>query len=554
MYSPKTLRSSHTPTGKEKKGPIVFLYKIDFPDNPGKRIKLPKDINELLKVATEVLELTRPAKQIFDENHEPITDIADIENKSNLYISCATPTIDVDDEPLYKSRLPKNYHNTAINLPLIKQPEIKPKREDSLQHQAIAASPNTVKENVRDSLLALYSSLSPEHKAQHPYSDTLQKMTMDTAQSIFEDSLMTQFIGPSSVIIDTPIGQLTNAAIVEKMRTLPIEECKFAIIGPVQSGKSTVLNMMTSIFYQKLLHSQEITNYLVFPINWLIHQIYLDDIPKIYELYIETAITSLKSSHMEYIPILSSLQQWFLSLITIPAFPPLPPIALHFPDFPVQTVTQVAREIHDSWNKSDGFSLFLEQLTTFPTHFAHAFGFTSAVYIFDSFESCGFRISPTERFSASENDVLLSELVCKALQDSPYFVASHDDRGFFNIFNIDGYRTVTTERLINFEEEREIFLIKPSMSLNIYMCHGCPAYCAIYTRLCDMIESANQKLAIKSQFFSLKSTVDSSRKEAIRRELFNLCLLLAAADNENLFDDDNMNVLMGLSEVDLKVH
>lgn len=557
MNSPRTLRSPRQNNTKEPKRPVVYLYKIDFPDNPSKRVRLPKDIPELLKIATDVLELNRPAKQVLDDKSNTITDISKIADQTKLYISCANPTVDVEDEPLYKSRLPKNYSSMGgIKLPTVKQPAPKPKREDAVQHQAIAASPYTVKENLRDSLLALYSSLTPEHKAQLPCSEALQKLQVDTQQFLVEDSLLAQFIGPSSVINNTPLGQQATSIMMNKLKGLRPEDCRFAITGPTQSGKSTLLNIIVSLFYQKLQLSHETQNYLLFPLNWLLHQIYLDDIQKIYGTFISTALNSLRSSHMEYIPIMNSLHQWFISLVTIPAFPPLPPSVLHFTGFPTQTVIQLGRNLHDKWNSRSGFKDFLTSLAHFPNQFAHAFGYKSAVYIFDHFESCGFRISPSERFSESEHDVLLSQLLCEAMDSCPFFVSSQDDGEFFVAFTIQEFNQISTERLITKKDDKEIkeiLIAKPQMSLSIDMCRGCPAYCAMYLHLCDLITEANERAAVKSQFSRLRSVVDMSRQEMVKQELFRLCLLLATADSENLFNENAMNDLMNMSEINVQV-
>ena len=554
MSSPRTLRSPKSAQSKEKQRPLVNLYKVDFPDKPPKKIRLPRDIKELLKISTEVLDLVRPAKQVFDADNNPVTDLSGIEAKADLYISCADPPKDEEDEPVYKSRLPRNYRNAGlIKLPPVKQPKPKPKREDALQHQAIAASPYTVKENLRDSLLALYASLTPEHKAQLNCNTALQKLMLDTKQYIVEDSLLSQFIGPTSVISNDELGKQTTNWMMDKLKGLKPEECRFVINGPSQSGKSTLLSIAASLFYQKLQLSNETANYLIIPINWLLHQIFLDDIQKIYQLMISTTLTALRGEHMELIPIMGFLQQWFLSLVTIPAFPPLPPSVVHFEPFPKDVVIGIGRRIHDTWNNKQKLGEFLFETMNFPVSMAHAFGFKNPVFVFDHFDSCGYVIEPTDRFAESEEPVNISELLCRVIDSCPFFVASQDDSEFSALFKIGEYRQLSTERMISEKGEHEILITNPNITLSMDMCRGCPAYCAMYKNLCDMIKDANERAAVKSQFSRLRSVVDITRNEMVKQELLRVCLLFAAADTENMFDEEKMNKLSSMPELSVKL-
>lgn len=556
MNSPRTIRSPRNAQSKDKQRPFVNLFKIDFPDNPPKRIRLPKDLNELLTISTEVLELVRPAKQVFLDYRNPtesIKDIKDLEANAKLYISCAEPVND-EDEPVYKSRLPKNYNTpNLLKLPTVTQPQPKPKREDAVQHQAIAASPYTVKENLRDSLLALYSSLTPEHKAQLNCAPALQKLMLDTKQYIVEDSLLSQFIGPTSVISGDDLGKQTTAWMMDRLKGIKAEDCRFVITGPSQSGKSTLLSIATSLFYQKLQLSNETSNYLIIPINWLIHQIFLDDIQKIYQLMVTTTLNALRGEHMELIPLMGSLQQWFLSLLTIPAYPPIPPIVLHFSPFPHDLINAIGKRIHTAWNRKSGLAEFLNETIRFPISIAHAFGFKNPVFVFDHFDSLGYIIDAPPRFSESKDSVNLSNLVSDVIDSCPFFVASQDDSEFYKLFKITDYKPLQTERMIEPESEHEIMISNPQITLSIDMCRGCPAYCAMFNRLCDMVSEANERAAVKSQFSRLRSVVDITRNEMVKQELLRVCLLLAASDTDNLFDEDKINKLSSMSELSIKL-
>ena len=190
----------------------------------------------------------------------------------------------------------------------------------------------------------------------------------------------------------------------------------------------------------------------------------------------------------------------------------------------------------------------------FPVVMAHAFGFKNPVFVFDHFESCGYVIEPTDRFSDSQDPVNISNLLCRIADNCPFFIASQDDSEFFTIFTINDYKQLSTERMITpNSESREIMISNPQITLSIDMCRGCPAYCAMFNRLCTMVGEANERAAVKSQFSRLRSVVDITRNEMVKQELLRVCLLLAAADTDDLFDEEKMNMLSSMPELQIKL-
>jgi hypothetical protein len=165
MNSPRSLRS---PRGTPTKSTQIFvnLYKSDFPDDPPSRVRLPKSLKELQVVAQDILELYRPVQQIFDADGNLITTLDRIPAEAKLFVSCAKPIREEPDGPVYKSRLPPP--NKPKLAPAPKPPKVAPRPDNAVQHQAIAASSYTVKENLRDSLLSLYASPRPSTRPNCP--------------------------------------------------------------------------------------------------------------------------------------------------------------------------------------------------------------------------------------------------------------------------------------------------------------------------------------------------------------------------------------------------
>jgi hypothetical protein len=310
------------------------------------------------------------------------------------------------------------------------------------------------------------------------------------------------------------------------------------IVGPSQSGKSTLLSIAVSLFYQKLQLASETQNYLIVPFNWYLHQIYLDDHQKLYGLIVATTLNALRAARVELIPVINVLHQWFLSILTIPGLAPLPRSVTHFPKFPHNVVFDIGKKIHACWHRKDTsstsekedsasrtttlprrddkepFQLFLTEIAKLPSNLAAAFGFQTAVPVFDHFDASAYEIEPGEHFATSRTPVNLFSVLWQTIQGSPFFVSSQDDEELLKLFrreNIHEYRQISTERLIDAKAERELIVPQLQICVGIEMCRGCPAYCSMFQRVCDLAAEAHDKAAVKSQFSRLKSVVDISR-------------------------------------------
>lgn len=535
---------------KESTRPFVFLYKVDFPDMEPKRIRLPETFDELLTQATKKLHLGRPAKQVFDDDGNAFTDIESIPSMCPLYISCAERPVADDEQPLYRSRLPLKPAKATLNLPPVKQPKAKPKPEDAAQHQAIASSPFTVRENMRNSLITLFCSLTPEQKGALPATPALQKLISDVQQQKFEHQLLSQFIGSSS-IWQSEYGKVVTTHAVDKMKGLKPNDCKFLIIGPRHSGKSTLLNAAATVFFQKLQISGDLGNYLLFPVNWELHQMLLDDFAKIYRLYIVTTMTGLRNARMDLLKVIDALEQWFLSIITIQGVPLFPPALLHAENFPKELITGIGQRVSKAWSSKKDFSGFVEMTLALPKEIAHAFGLKNVVYIFDHLDVADVVAQSPRHFTNAHQQVTLADVLCGEIAQAPYFIAAKDDAALFDMFTLTDFRQLSTERILEPKEKREILIADPSLVVSYEMCHGCPAYCAQFDRVYEFVKT-NQK-NLKTEFTKLRSVVMTSRKEQVRQEVSRLCFLLAQTDTDDIINDDVLSDLQDSRELEVRI-
>jgi hypothetical protein len=571
MSSPRSLRSPRAATPAEKR-PFVFLYKIDFPNDDPKRVRLPKDFADLLRLATDTFGLRRPAVHLSDPERRPISEISQIEPNMKLYVSSVPPPPPDLVETVFKTRLPRDH--TAKQPTLVRQPKPKPPPENAVQHQAIAESRLTVKENLRDSMLSLYASLSPANKAQLGSPSALEKLANDTQHFALEDSLLCQFIGPSSVVTQTPLGERTIAFALDQLKGLRPEECRFVVLGPTQSGKSTLLSMLVSLFNQKVRIASD-GRYLIVPFNWFFYQLYLGDTAKLYDIVISNTLDAIRGSNPEVIPFAGILSQWFLSLLRIAALPPLVLPRSKRPDPPwLKAVLEIGRVLYRYWNKKDtswsdvsvgkpkvleddNFSKFLFELFNFPARMAAAFEFKAAVIVYDHLDAAACFIEPGEHFPASHEPVPLLSVLCEAIRRTPFFIASRDDGlllELFGRFGVDDCRQVSTERIIDATVDKAIVIPQlPGLTVTYDMCRGCPAYCAMYEHVCELVALAQERAAVKSPFARVRSVVDIARNETLRQEFIKLSLLLASADTDGTFDEETMNQLISSPEFTLRV-
>jgi energy-coupling factor transporter ATP-binding protein EcfA2 len=436
----------------------------------------------------------------------------------------------------------------------VKNPKKQPIRENAVEHRVISASDYTVKENFRDSMIAIYASLTAAHKAQLPVAESLERLHAEFKTHAVGNALLSEFIGPTSVIIDSPLFTETNAWMMEKLQGKHADECRFAITGPSQSGKSTLLFIAATLFYQKIELAEQTLQVFILPFNWANHQNQICEISTLYELIIMTVLRCLRGSRPELLPILNLLQQWFFTLIVVRAFPPFPALIVRFKHFPQAAILQIGREIHTAWKNKADLANFLETIITCPRNIVRAFGFTTIVPIFDHFDACGYLIEPGDSFPLCQKPVSLASIICKVYQTGPLFIASQDDSEFLLLFTCDNCIPLSTERLLSNVEGQELFIANPQFSLNIQMCRGCPGYCAVYQRLCELARQATEDRTLKSQFSRLKSIVDITRRSLVKQELLRVCVLLAAADTDSIFNSRIMNQLSQSEDLIVVVH
>jgi len=303
-----------------------------------------------------------------------------------------------------------------------------------------------------------------------------------------------------------------------------------------------------SLFWQKLQVAGG-DRYLIVPINWALQRVYVDDHQRLYGIVVTSTLNALRAAEMRLIPIMNALHHWFLTLIAVPGWPALP----QFRDFPADAVTEIGKSIHKAWNDRAGLEAFVAEVARFPGKIARAFCFKGAVPVFDHFDACALQVEPGSRFTESPGGASLARALSRACGAGPFFVASQDDGAFSAAFQVRERAELSTERIVEDGDERTLAVAAVRMSVAVGACRGCPAYRALFDRVCGLAAESAERAAAAGQFARLRSVVDVSRNETLRQEFVRMAVLLAGADADGVFEEDAMNELLSLPEFTVRV-
>jgi hypothetical protein len=365
-----------------------------------------------------------------------------------------------------------------------------------------------------------------------------------------QHALLSRFIGPTQTMANTDLGKETLNWVADQIHELRPQDWRIAITGPPQSGKSTILELTTLLFLEKLLLSEDCGDYLIVAFNWNVQEFEQDTLFGIYQVFIETTLGALRLARPSLVPVIDILQEWFLRLLSHRGFPPLPGLVVRFEGFPHDAVLSIARDLHSAWFGSGNLEHFVFAVTRLPRMLAGIFNFESVVYVYDHFDAAVVMLTGDGRFPDSQ-PVLFSHYLCEAAADGPFLVASKSDQEFVRGFEITNLIAWTTERIIGDTVEQNLCVCDPPFVLKYEHCRGCPGYCAIYLELCSLAVTAEER-KIPRHKSKYEPVVDRSRQSVLVDQFLRLCLLIEGSSSGTL-DVDSLNRLSHLRAFDVCV-
>ena len=566
--SPRSILKK-TPPSKPIKGINVYLFKNAYPRNDKPKSYRLVSFEKLLKDSVDILFLPSIAKRVYTEDGKAVTSIDEISEKQTLYISCGekfglgapspkkrpmsklsdkTDSINsgIINENNNQSPLkPKTPASSITSSPSRKTQSQSPKKSkkeieiDSFQRTLLLSS-LTSDLFMREAAASVFSSMTEEQQKKLKKHDYIEALHDEIQQTEFIHHLFEKSICPSSSI--SPINEELNHMAIEILNGLDIDELKFVIDGPRQSGKTSFLYILSKQISRKIQLSDQSGKFLFFPINFEYLTQEISSPKNLLKVFLSTILQGLKYSDYRFLPYIAPLKQFFASIVNV-NIPQLPSVLNNIEFFDVNKLIDIGRQISNALHKNEVDSLknFIKLLVRIPQEFASIFGFVSPFYIFDSFDYCdiNFKASP-EYFPDSIHTINFATYLSAELSGGHYVVSLQDEERFFECFACQDAALISIENAIQEPPEfPDISIFKPKLHFTIKDCHGYPGYITHYIKLVDSIRKYGDHVARKSNYAAIRSSADVSRMIQIKRDLKIFYADLIQIERTYLKDDIN---------------
>ncbi|KAK8888609.1 hypothetical protein M9Y10_033340 [Tritrichomonas musculus] len=549
--SPRSILKK-TPTNKSVKGKNVYLVKNAYPRNDKPKLYRLVTFENLLKDSVDILFLPSLAKRVFTEDGKAVTSIDEISEKQTLYISCGEkfglgspspkkrPTLKESDQNS-KSILNPSYNgDNQSNQSPAKQKTPAPSFASSPSKYSVQQSPKkSKKENeldsfqktlflssfspemlMRESAASVYSSMTEEQKKKLIKHDYIEALHDEIQQTEFLIHLIDTPICPTIPV--SPINEELNHMAIEILNGMEVDELKFVIDGPRQSGKTTFLFIMAKQISRKLQLSDQSGKFLFFPLNfeYITHE--LTNPKNLLKIFLTTILNGLKYSDFKFLPHLPSIKQFFNNIVNTNV-PQLPSSLINVDIIDSNKLIEIGRKISNALHKNEVDSLknYVKLLVSLPQEFASLFGFVAPFYIFDSFDYCDLIINPgPEYFTNSIHSVSFAPILSSELNNGHYIVSLQDEERFFECFASQDAALLDIEYAIKENPDLpDISIFKPKLHFTISDCHGYPGYITHYAKLVDSIRKFGENSSRKSNYATIQTSADVSRMFQIKRDL-----------------------------------
>lgn len=311
---------------------------------------------------------------------------------------------------------------------------------------------------------------------------------------------------------------------------------KTIIVGPRNSGKSTLLSFLTERFLMELSTAQ----------IWKRNFIFVFDAKKLassfsnyldfYDTYVDMIFNSLQIQRPGFVPYVESICNYFKSIPrSKEQLQPIPKRLETNEDFRLasRSLKQIAVELFKCARDSTAFMAWHTNVLLLPSLVSSAFGFTQIHYIIDNAEYLDAQFTPLEPFTGVVDPVDIVEYFKYAISNSSFCISCESMFDFLDIYgprddSVDLIRDAEFVDVFGFDANSVngkdmAFLVKfegdkRTFKFTIEDCGGCPAYLAFWDEMCFEveqnqndwnigIESYNeQQLAVKNSLeFILKS-------------------------------------------------
>lgn len=534
----------------------VYLVKNSYPRDSPKRYRA-KDLEKLLLDSEKILSLTSHAKRIYTENGKIISNFDDVVAQTTYYISCgekfghgmpsppkkqATSGIGSPSPPAspttrsQQAKMSENSPTGKDKVPLTLAQ--RRQREVEAFNRLVALSHSTYQDNFRDASSSMYASLTTGQRKQLTGPEELEKLHNDTQEYYLMNQLLKCSICPTTSM--TVVTDLLNTYCMDLFKGMELDDMKFAVAGPRQSGKSSLVYTMTTRLMRKLQLCDEYSQYLFMTLNFEQETLYLTDVMKLLLLFVNRTFECAYFSNLVLVPAIRPLQQWFISQI-MGTNPQLPTVCDQVNVIDTNKIFDIIHKIKQTLksDETNGLETFIQLVCDIPELLGSALGFKKVIFIIDSFEYSYVQIFPSENyFSYSKGYVTLADALCNALNKNLYITSMQNEELFMECFTCPDAMLLDTDKLLeSYQNSSVIDIHNPSLRLTIKDCSGCPGYIVQFLKLVERIDKANNNVAIKTKHSLLQTHADISRLKIIRLELVRFCHLIESAGHTKITKD-----------------
>jgi hypothetical protein len=527
-------------------GKAIFITRNAHPRTTPRLYRL-VSFEKLFADAVRICQLNNKAVRAFNADGVAITSVDDVQQQETLFISSGEPFARAASSPSRTRR-------TAPPAPATARPAREPEpesptktlrtKQERLQaeiasfQRLVAFSRRSVDEALVESAASVFAGLD---RAQQARLASIGRTHDDCQLQLFLNHLLALGIAPT-----TPnLHPATVAYAQGAFHRVRLEDVRFVIDGPRQSGKTTLLYQLASVLARKLQVSEAASQYLWFPLNCELAMLELEDVHRLLRLFLRTVFQAVEYSSLRLLPVLEELRAWFFVSV-FGAAVPVPKAVAASPFVDVEAVTALALKLKTALRadkdaktqKDDSLQRFLKKLCSFPNNFAKAVGLRGAIFVIDAFEDSDAILMPQPgAFPRSLRPSKLSEVLSTKIMKCPYLVSMRDEQRFFESFLPQDAMLISTEGLVPLERIDEVSINDPiggtgGLTLRTSDCRGYPGYVSRFERIADLVQGHAERVAIASQYALFRTAADLSRLKAIRFEVAALAGLLTAARYE----------------------
>ena len=292
---------------------------------------------------------------------------------------------------------------------------------------------------------------------------------------------------------------VTNGCVAYNLKTI--------IVGPRNSGKSTLLSFLCEQFLTELSVTQTWKRNFVFIFDAAKLAASFSNFIEFYNTFVDMIFESIKIQRPGFLPYLECICNYFKSIPQNQGKPPTIPKRFEInEDFrgTARSLGQIGIELYKCIQDPTAFMAWHTNVLLMPSLVASAFGFTQIHYVIDNAEYLDFEFTPSRPFVGSSDPIDIVEYFKYAISNSSFILSCENMDEFLNVFgpredSVDLIRDADFVDVFGFESGQvygkdTAFMVKfkddpRTFKFTVDDCGGCPAFLSLWEEMCRESES-----------------------------------------------------------------